>query len=429
MKFCHAYSLSQEERRLSPERLKALLRPRRKKFRKDLITTLTAELEKQGFKNVKLLAESRHDRFAADSGEFYVHDALQRMGYNSFMRLWVNEFPRHSLEKVVQAVNLARPDLRRRDIIPYQTDATRDVPGALPPNHRERLVKSGAVVTADSEEGKRLLEGHRNFRPWPENKPRVLLPKDPSVGDFCPKFAKVNMMTAELPDGSKRQIAVKLIEKAYDKTLHVAYNWLFKHQSRRCYTHPLTWSPSGSELKRALDDLENAVCDAKSLVQSSISTNIDKLYASRKSVTLWIDIVRCQVWLDWWKAGRRVTALPVWRRSFKESLTTMLKNVAALIGELPLRVVFTTYNLRSPEGNVIRGTSLDLALDRWMENYTTAGELKNPKYGYYRVGGHRVWCRRPLSGASVVHCSSTSLHTHWLRLRSGTKADKAVGAA
>eukprot|EP00808_Paulinella_micropora_P014087 g36300.t1 len=107
MKFCHAYSLSQEERRLSPERLKVLLRPRRKKFRKDLITTLTAELQKQGFKNVKLLAESRHDRFAADSGEFYVRDALQRMGYNSFMRLWVNEFPRHSLEKVVQAVNLA----------------------------------------------------------------------------------------------------------------------------------------------------------------------------------------------------------------------------------------------------------------------------------------------------------------------------------
>eukprot|EP00808_Paulinella_micropora_P013730 g27972.t1 len=419
MKFCHAYSLSQEERRLSPERLKALLRPRRKKFRKDLITTLTAELEKQGFKNVKLLAESRHDRFAADSGEFYVHDALQRMGYNSFMRLWVNEFPRHSLEKGVQAVNLARPDLRRRDTFPYQTDATRDVPGALPPNHRERLVKSGAVVTADSEEGKRLLEGHRNFRPWPENKPRVLLPKDPSVGDFCPKFAKVNMMTAELPDGSKRQIAVKLIEKAYDKTLHVltigcsntnpvgnkasqivASDDPNIHQNFRqesfanqgytrfeisCYTHPLTWSPSGSELKRALDDLENAVCDAKSLVQSSISTNIDKLYASRKSVTLWIDIMRCQVWLDWWKAGRRVIALPVWRRSFKESLTTMLKNVAALIGELPLRVVFTTYNLRSPEGNVIRGPSLDLALDRWMENYTTAGELKNPKYGYYRV--------------------------------------------
>eukprot|EP00808_Paulinella_micropora_P009844 g82486.t1 len=419
MKFCHAYSLSQEERRLSPERLKALLRPRRKKFRKDLITTLTAELEKQGFKNVKLLAESRHDRFAANSGEFYVHDALQRMGYNSFMRLWVNEFPRHSLEKVVQAVNLARPDLRRRDIFPYQTDATRDVPGALPPNHRERLVKSGAVVTADSEEGKRLLEGHRNFRPWPENKPMVLLPKDPRVGDFCPKFAKVNMMTAELPDGSKRQIAVKLIEKAYDKTLHVltigcsntnpvgnkasqivASDDPNIHQNFRqesfanqgytrfeisSYTHPLIWFPSGSEEKRALDDLENAVCDAKSLVQSSISTNIHKLYASRKSVTLWIDIVRCQVWLDWWKAGRRVTALPVWRRSFKESLTTMLKNVAALIGELPLRVVFTTYNLRSPEGNVTQGPSLDLAMDRWMENYTTAGELTNPKLAVERT--------------------------------------------
>eukprot|EP00808_Paulinella_micropora_P020854 g28117.t1 len=125
MKFCHAYSLSQEERRLSPERLKALLRPRRKKFRKELITTLTAELEKQGFKNVKLLAESRHDRFAANSGEFYVHDALQRMGYNSFMRLWVNEFPRHSLEKVVQAVKScpARSSEARYLSVPNGRDA------------------------------------------------------------------------------------------------------------------------------------------------------------------------------------------------------------------------------------------------------------------------------------------------------------------
>eukprot|EP00808_Paulinella_micropora_P022995 g71447.t1 len=271
-------------------------------------------------------------------------------------------------------------------------DAAIQVPWALPPDHKERLADSGKVVSASSEEGRRLLDKYRNVLPWREGEPIVLLQKDAQVGNFCPKFAKVENMTAAYPDGSLAEIVVKQSIKSYDKNLHMQtiegsnsrrvgnkaanivgsddknIHQLFRKSSTAnqgstrseisSAISPNVPFPLASEQKKALDDLVHVLCHAKSL-------------------------------------GKSPGDCP------SRSPKTMLKNIAALNGYKPWHVVYTTYDLRSDDGKVLEGPSLDLGGNGWMSKYAVADQLKKPECGCYRVENMR-------SGATTICLGQTS---------------------
>eukprot|EP00808_Paulinella_micropora_P000466 g35976.t1 len=149
-------------------------------------------------------------------------------------------------------------------------------------------------------------------------------------------------------------------------------NWAMRDQGRQLshgYTrpettfylaHPLHSFPTISEMKKVVYDSVEYFLEAGALGSASIPVNMKRLYQDRVSSSLILDGPRWNMHEYRWRTDRRCTGRS-WtnKKSFK-NISTVLKNVGLMTGDIPWIFVIISYDLVClATGVQIKGPTID----------------------------------------------------------------------